>query len=154
DLPEVASKGVTCFYFGCDAPPTDLPALHLDGSARGPITNLHVVPALSPSVAPDSNHLVIVSCRVSPVQPEPLRVRMLTQARRWFGDDVRTWTPLRHYVIRHALPAQPVGALTPPRRPTRRGNGVYLCGDHLDQASIDGALASGRRAAESVADDL
>ena len=32
--------------------------------------------------------------------------------------------------------------------------GVYLCGDHRDNASIEGAMVSGRRAAEAVLADL
>jgi len=30
------------------------------------------------------------------------------------------------------------------------GNGLFVCGDHRDSATLDGALASGRRAAEAV----
>lgn len=154
DLPEVSSRGVTCFYFGCDTPPTDRPALHLNASGQGHINNLHVASAISPALAPEGKHLVSISCLEIAEEPEALREQVRAEAGHWFGDAVRSWVPLRHYTIRHALPAQPVGALVPPRRPTRRGNGVYLCGDHLDQASIDGALVSGRRAAEAVAADL
>jgi predicted NAD/FAD-dependent oxidoreductase len=32
--------------------------------------------------------------------------------------------------------------------------GVYMCGDYRETASIQGALASGRRAAEAVIKDL
>jgi len=32
--------------------------------------------------------------------------------------------------------------------------GVYLCGDHRDNASIHGAMVSGRRAAEAVLADF
>ena len=154
DLPQVTSRGVTCFYFGCDQPPTDRPALHLYGSGRGPINNLHVASAVSPAVAPAGKHLVSVSCLGVADYPHAQQAQVLRQAQTWFGERVRDWTPLRHYAIPHALPAQPVGSLEPPRRPARRGTGVYLCGDHLDQASIDGALVSGRRAAEAVASDL
>ena len=51
-------------------------------------------------------------------------------------------------LIPHALPAQP-----PPlsvRRPVRIQDGLWVCGDHRDTASIQGALVSGRRAAEAV----
>jgi predicted NAD/FAD-dependent oxidoreductase len=36
----------------------------------------------------------------------------------------------------------------------RARRGVYVCGDHRDNASINGAMVSGRRAAETVAADL
>ena len=40
------------------------------------------------------------------------------------------------------------------RRPVRLGDGRYVAGDHRDTASIQGALVSGQRAAETVLRDL
>jgi hypothetical protein len=44
--------------------------------------------------------------------------------------------------------------LEPWRRPVRLKPGRYLCGDHRDQGSIDGALTSGFRAAQAAMEDL
>ncbi len=147
-------RAVTCFYFSADRAPSARKALHLDAVSGGPINNLHVATAISPELAPPGKHLISVTTLGPCEDPEHLRGEVLRQAETWFGAQVRAWTPVRHYVIGQALPAQPVGALEPPRRAVRHGSGVYVCGDHLDQASIDGAMASGRRAAEAVAVDL
>jgi len=40
------------------------------------------------------------------------------------------------------------------RRDVRFGPGRYVCGDHRDTSSIQGAMVSGRRAAEAVLADL
>ncbi len=154
DLQPGPSRGVTCFYFAADRAPTERAALHLNATGKGVINNLHVPSIVSPKVAPAGKHLVSVTCLGVTDDPEALRAKVLTEAAQWFGDAARGWTPLRHYVIRHALPGQPVGALEPARRPSRHDSGLYVCGDHLDQASIDGAMVSGRRAAEAVAADL
>ena len=64
------------------------------------------------------------------------------------GADASGWELLIRHDIPHALPAQP-----PPlsvRRPVRIQDGLWVCGDHRDTASIQGALVSGRRAAEAV----
>ncbi len=45
-------------------------------------------------------------------------------------------------------------ALAVPERPVRWQPGIYVCGDHRDNASIQGAMASGRRAAEALLNDL
>lgn len=42
----------------------------------------------------------------------------------------------------------------PPQRPVRFGDGLYICGDHRDNASIQGALTSGWRTAGAILDDL
>jgi predicted NAD/FAD-dependent oxidoreductase len=76
------------------------------------------------------------------------------QLARWFGAAATRWRHLRTYHIPFAQPDQPQGTLTPWRRDVRVRPGLYLCGDHRDNGSIDGAMTSGRRAAEAfLADD-
>ena len=76
------------------------------------------------------------------------------QLTNWFGTQVGEWRLLRVYRIRHALPHHPAGALTPWERPVRVRAGLFVCGDHRDQGSINGAMTSGRRTAEAVAEEL
>jgi predicted NAD/FAD-dependent oxidoreductase len=40
------------------------------------------------------------------------------------------------------------------RRPVRLMAGLYVCGDHRDSSSIQGAMVSGRRAAYAALDDV
>ena len=59
------------------------------------------------------------------------------------------WEVVAHHVIPDAVPATP-----PPLRLTRPvevGDGLLVCGDHRDTASIQGALVSGQRAARVLA---
>ena len=150
-LPEVPGRAVTCLYFDAPAAPCDAPVLHLEGRRGvGPVNNAHVASAVSEHVAPPGRSLVSVTCLGRHEEPAALRDAALAQLRGWFGEQVTRWRHLRTYDIPFALPAQPVGALEPPRRPVRVDEGLYVCGDHLDQASIDGAMVSGRRAAEAV----
>ncbi len=44
-------------------------------------------------------------------------------------------------------------ALAIPERSVRWQPGIYICGDHRDTASIQGAMVSGRRAAEALLAD-
>lgn len=53
---------------------------------------------------------------------------------------------------REAVPAMP-----PPhdlRRPVRLLSGLYVCGDHRDTSTVQGALYSGRRAARAALADF
>jgi predicted NAD/FAD-dependent oxidoreductase len=40
------------------------------------------------------------------------------------------------------------------RKPVRLEPGLYVCGDARDSSSIQGAMVSGRRAAEAILEDL
>ena len=62
--------------------------------------------------------------------------------------DLDGWEHLRTYRIPHGQPDQ-----SPPFGPKKRvslGGGLYVCGDHRDTGSIQGAMFSGRRCAEEV----
>ena len=78
-----------------------------------------------------------------------LEAEVREHARRIFGPQVDGWRPLRTYAIDRALPlAETASWETGPVRETAEG--VYICGDIAETPSIQGALASGRRAAEAV----
>jgi hypothetical protein len=76
---------------------------------------------------------------------------MRTQLRRWFGASVESWTHLRTDVIPHGLPDQSPPFV--PKRAVRLSDGLYVCGDHRDTGSLQGALYSGRRTAARLAFD-
>ena len=70
------------------------------------------------------------------------------QLRYVYGTATSRWELLRTHALPHALTAMP-----PPldvRRPVALGDGLFVAGDHRDSASSQGALVSGRRAADAV----
>jgi phytoene dehydrogenase-like protein len=153
-LPLPGSMPATCLYFATEHPPLDEPILVLNGEGSGPVSHCCVPSAVSPTYAPPGGNLVSVSVLGQAEPGEELERAVIEQLADWFGSGVLAWDLLATYRIEHAQPAQPVGALDPPERPVRLEPGLYLCGDHRDNASIDGALASGRRAAAAVLEDL
>jgi hypothetical protein len=69
---------------------------------------------------------------------------------RWFGRGaMRGWRLLRTDRIAQALPRQHQGDLRA-RPGTILDDGIFLAGDHVTEGSIDGALRSGRFAAEAA----
>jgi len=150
-----AAHLVTCFYYAADEPPVAEPILVLNGDGAGPVNNFAVVSLVAPGYAPTGKHLVSAAVlgthQLTDVQ---LGGFIIAQMKSWFGKIASTWRFLRSYRITHAQPQQYPGTLEPPERPVRIRPGVYTCGDHRDNASINGALASGRRAAEAVVSDL
>ncbi len=147
-------QGVTCLYFSTPRPPIERPILVLNGDGTGPINNLCVPTMAAPSYGPAGSNLVSVTVLGTPPDAAGLHAKVQTQLKDWFGTKTEVWRHLRTYRIPHALPRQSPPALVDMERPVRTTAGMYVCGDHRDNASINGAMVSGRRCAESVLADL
>ncbi len=145
------SNGVTCLYFDAPEPPVRGPILVLNGAGGGPVNNLAVMSEASPTYAPPGRALVSVSV-LSPFdrRGEDLKVDVLAQLAGWFGPVVGAWRHLRTYRVRHAQPVQAPGTLDPVQRSVIIEPGLFVCGDHRETATLNGAVHSGRRAAQAV----
>ena len=76
------------------------------------------------------------------------------QLRDWFGSQVDQWSLLRSYSIRNALPSQLAHFRDVTDSGCKLADGLYRRGDYCETASIQGAMFSGRKAAEVVLRDL
>ncbi len=144
DEPAHGWNGVTCVYY--DAPQTPIPGpwLVVNGEG-GPINNLCVPSEAAPSYAPAGRAPRLADDPRSRLSP----ISRLSAASFVAGSAtaVTEWRHLRSYRIPRALPAYPVGGRF--GQPVRLAPGLYACGDHREHPSLNGALASGRRAAEA-----
>ena len=151
--------GTTCLYFAMDgAPPLPTPILYLDGSKRpegGAYVNNCCFPsAVSSSYAPKGKSLLSASVvGVPDLDDASLETRVRKELGAMFGEDiVRSWSHLRTYRVPFAQPNQQVP--TDLNRDVRmRDAKTYVCGDHRSPATFDGAMRSGRLAAEAVLED-
>jgi phytoene dehydrogenase-like protein len=151
------AKRTSNVYFAADRPPVLEPTLVLNGEgpSDGIVNNVTVPSIVAPGYAPGGQALVSAAVIDEVGTPgEAVEQAAREQLTRWFGEQVASWRHLRTYEIPYALPPMDPPTLEHPERAVRIGSGVYVCGDHRDQASIQGALASGRRVADAVADDL
>jgi len=146
------ARGTAAVHFAADASPTrGRPDLHLGRPGDGPIATLATMSDVSPSYAPSGSHLVTVSTVGVPTVDDVTLVRdVRDQARGWFGQEVGTWRVLAVQRIPYAQPRQDPEDLATLARPVRRDAKLWVCGDHRDTGSIQGALVSGRRTAEAV----
>ena len=150
DIPIVESRKVGCVYFSADTPPTKEKYVVLDGTGNGPVLNVAVISNVAPSYAPADKHLIVAA--LPGVTEGDLEAMSRKQLRSWWGSQVDDWKHLRTYVINHGGPVQ-----KPPFSPKQRvdlGNGLFVCGDHRDTGSLQGAMYSGRRCGEAVVRSL
>jgi len=149
-IPPVQSRSVGCVYFAAKSSPTDKKLIILDGTGKGPVLNIAVMSNIAPSYAPEGQHLIAAALPgyVGDDVEDVARQQLQTM----FGPEVASWRHLRTYRIAHGQPDQ-----SPPFNPKKKqklDNGIFVCGDHRDTASTQGALFSGRRCADAVTDFL
>ena len=150
-----APRSVTTWYYRPDGDASRLAegeaVLTLDGARRGPVINTVVLTHAAPEYAPPGSALVSASAlgvRESSAHESAVRDHL-----GWlYGVPTSRWELIATYPIPYALPAMPVPLDL--RRPVRTPTGAYVAGDHRDTSSIQGALVSGRRAADAVLEDL
>ncbi|MFD6419445.1 NAD(P)/FAD-dependent oxidoreductase [Streptomyces sp. NPDC060194] len=146
DVPD--GRTVTTYYHAAVTAPLAEPTLLVDGARR--FLNSCVLSEVAPTYAPQGTSLVSTSVlgADTPGRESALRADLADA----YGTDTSGWERVATYTVPDALPA-----MLPPwplSRTTRFGPARYVCGDHRATGSVQGALASGARAAREVLADL
>ena len=148
-----SARGSMTLYFDAPAAPQRGPWLIVNGEGNGLVRTLCVLTEAAPSYAPTGRALISVTTTEQGGAHDdvPHTVRLFLQS--WFGSQVDEWRHLRTDHIHRALP--PIDLLSPGNRtaPPRVAAGLYLCGDYRESGTLDGALLSGRKAAEAILSD-
>lgn len=146
------ANGTSCYYFAMQEPPMDRPLLMLNGDGESPVTNLCVPSLVCSNYSPPNRHLLSVST-VHDGKDPPSISDVRRTLKNWFGEQVNQWNSLERYDIPRALPRRYPEDPTVQNRDPRIDNGLYLAGDHRETPSLNGALASGRKAALQLIND-
>ncbi|MEE4379254.1 MAG: NAD(P)/FAD-dependent oxidoreductase [Candidatus Competibacteraceae bacterium] len=155
DTTQPVTCPTTCLYFAAPKPPVRDPLLVLNGDGKGPVNSLLVPSVLSADYAPPGQTLITVNVLGNPEQDDAvLETQVRNQLVDWFGVTIADWRFLRIYRINHALPAQLPPVPDPECHSSQINDWLFLCGEYRNAPSIQWALASGRKAAHSVASVL
>ena len=147
--------GTTCVYFTADRAPVQEPILILNGdgpdeaTGGGPINTLSIQSRVCPTYASGGKELIAVTV-LGDAGGADLPDRVRKQATGWFGKQAERWEHLKTVSVPQALPSYAPPTTPPAEVPVRSPGGVYLCGDWRSDPSLNGAMATGRRAAEAV----
>ncbi|HTJ77597.1 MAG TPA: NAD(P)/FAD-dependent oxidoreductase [Rariglobus sp.] len=141
-------RATVTVYFSAPRSPVGEGMLVLNGTGDGMVNNLTVMSDVAPEYAPQGTALIALSVIGDPpINDAELVERVRADMITWFGAEALTWSLLKIYRIRHALPVQSslVHQVVKPLRP-----GLWVSGDHRDSASIQGAMTSGRETADAI----
>jgi phytoene dehydrogenase-like protein len=152
-VPGTSARGSMTLYFDAPVAPQRGPWLMLNGEGDGVVRTVCVLSEAAPSYAPPGRALISVTTteQIEAHSDVPQAVRLFLQS--WFGSQVNGWRHLRTDHIHHALPPISVLPSGDPIASPRVAAGLYLCGDYRESGTLDGALLSGRKAAEAVLTD-
>lgn len=145
--------------------------LHLDGSGgvsasdggwTGPINHLAIMTDVAPEYGNGDGRALICANTTSIMQDRSasgegsdshLIAAARSQLERWAGKGVHDWELLKLHTIHRALPDQSThaGGVPDGRDSYALHDGVFVCGDHMTNASIDGAIESGIGCGDTVA---
>lgn len=141
---------VTVLHHTAPEAPLADPALVLDGDRGGPVSHTAVMSEVDPSRAPGDR--VLISSTVLGTPPPQLDRAVRAHLATLYGTPTADWELLAVHHDPEAVPAMPPPH--DPRRPVRLLSGLYVCGDHRDTSTVQGALFSGRRAADAILRDF
>lgn len=151
DIPVEFNHSIT-LYFSADQQPVEGAWIVLNGNMRG-ITH-HIVPVsnLNPFTEPIEKHLISATILGERSESdEQLAEIVKAEARIWFPHhDAENWQLIRGYRLKNAQLKQPPGFWE--KRPSHISavEGLYLAGEYTTNSSIDGAIRSGLRCADTV----
>ena len=134
-----------CLYFSSPCSPLPGPYIALNGSQSGKISNIAVPSDAAGGYAPDGKSLICVSTNGVASLKEIQR-----ELRAWFGNQADSFDFLELYAIPEALPRQLPGDNGYGKNSIRLDSNLWICGDYRYSASIQGAMASGRKVAEAI----
>lgn len=141
EVPRMA--GCITWYHAAAENPSGSGRLVVDGQNRGPVINSIVISDVSSSYAPVGQHLVSTTTDLSATESDVRRHLSII-----WGVSTHDWQLIAKYEIPAALPIQSIGReLT---QSIKVAENVYVVGDHRTVPSQQGALFSGRLAAELI----
>jgi len=144
--PAARGKTSTCYYFSTAHAPTEESHLILNGNQTGFINEVAFLSNVAPGLAPNGGGLISATVLGNEAPPE---TTILTELRAWLPA-AKSLRHLRTYRVLNAQMAQPPNFRDSLSTTETKIPGVFLAGEHTENSSIDGAIASGEKCARAV----
>ena len=143
EVPRMA--GCITWYHAVSENPSGNGRLIVDGQRRGPIINSVVMSDISSSYAPKGQHLISTTTDLNVTESDVRRHLAIL-----WGASTHEWQFIAKYEIPAALPIHIVGRVL--SQSMKINDHHFIAGDHRTVPSQQGALFSGRLAAQLILD--
>lgn len=143
EVPRMA--GCITWYHAVSENPSGNGRLIVDGERRGPIINSVVMSDISSSYAPENQHLISTTTDLNVTESDVRRHLAIM-----WGTSTHEWQFIAKYEIPAALPIHNVGRVL--SQSMKINDHHFVAGDHRTVPSQQGALFSGRLAAQLILD--
>jgi phytoene dehydrogenase-like protein len=156
-LPQVKEEclGTTTMYFWTDKLPARGCWIMLNADPNPFVNNITVISEVNRTYAPQGKHLISVSCTSVLEENTHAAIKQVKQEMKpYFGEKVQHWHHIKTYKIRYALPNQRHVQHHIAASSMRIKEGIYMCGDHLLNGSINGAMRCGAKAAAAILQNI
>lgn len=133
------TRGLTTWWFRADEAPSESPFVRIDATRSGPVVNTAVMTNIAPSYSPDGSALIQASSLHNPAIADTDVTAHLSAL---WGTDATKWDLVARTDVEHSLPSQRPGDLGT--------DDARRAGDYTVGGSLNGAVRSGRAAAQAV----
>ena len=141
NVPKLASS--TTWYHEVPVGMTDSDRLRIDGQARGPVINSIAISKMVPRYAPQGKTL-LSSTTIEYCSESEVRRHLATM----WGVSTSDWSLIAKYEIPKSLPIFGIGSH--PIQSAKIADNLFIAGDYRTAPSQNGALLSGRLAAQEL----
>ncbi|MDZ7849135.1 MAG: FAD-dependent oxidoreductase [Owenweeksia sp.] len=139
------------YYFAADKSVLNKNLIALNYAKKRLVNNFTILTDTSEHYAPKGEHLVSVSLSQLPHESVEETSRLIKNELSYsFGPSVQNWRFIKNYHLSHALPVLSNLKNQLSISETQVKEGLYLAGDQLLNGSINGALKSGKLAAQEA----
>ena len=139
-------------YFEANEAPHNKKLVGIVAKKNSLVNNVSVMSNVNSDYAPTGKHQLAVSIFGGQFNHE-IEAQIKQECKAWFGKQVEEWKVIKSFQIKKALPNQTTVRFNVKKEDVKVGDNVYLAGDGVLNGSINGALQSGKLAAEFAMED-
>jgi len=134
-------------YFEADEAPYRRKLIGIVAKKNSIVNNIAIMSNVSKAYAPSGKHQIAVSIFGTEFN-QSIENKVKKECSSWFGKQTSKWRLIHQHFVKNALPVQRNVRFEFTKEECKIGPRVYAAGDYMLNGSINGALKSGRLAAE------